>query len=582
MDVNFLQNIAALATVIGLPLLVLSIIVAYLPVWRARQVEKFLERSFGIDSFDPFQIKAAVNFYVDPDCSVLDPSCEDDIRQLVPNRTPLFATMDDFLSDKYEGKHVLILADSGMGKTSFLLNYYARNHKKRKIYRKRIAVIPLGRPNVEEKIRRIEHKNITVLLLDAFDEDTDAIRDHKRRLQQLMEVCADFKRVVLTCRTQFFASEEEIPKETGVAIITPRKAGQGHMYKFYKLYLAPFTDKQVRQYVKKRFPIWQVHKRKAALRIITAIPELSVRPMLLAVVPELLEAKRIATDLYGLYEFMVESWLERENNWIDKNVLRNFSEKLAVDIYHKRHFRKTERISRQELSNLIYVNLAEIERWKLTARSLLNRDAEGNYKFAHRSIMEYLYVTAFIHGRSDCLEKEWTDLMREIFISWASQMVRRQDSKVKTLLQQSDFSLTQLFPIFQKGRDPKNLLRNEILNPSVVRRARTQYSRINPHWSADFIFEGRKDETTFLYDIATDLLFTIPVDNRSATYETRLLFQLSAKDAFKEKDHNNWRAPTLDEFDLLYMINEEIPFADVEFQRKSPSSFKTIPQLVSE
>jgi hypothetical protein len=161
-------------------------------------------------------------------------------------------------------------------------------------------------------------------------------------------------------------------------------------------------------------------------------------------------------------------------------------------------------------------------------------------------------------------------------------MVRRQDSKVKTLLQQSDFSLTQLFPIFQKGRDPKNLLRNEILNPSVVRRARTQYSRINPHWSADFIFEGRKDETTFLYDIATDLLFTIPVDNRSATYETRLLFQLSAKDAFKEKDHNNWRAPTLDEFDLLYMINEEIPFADVEFQRKSPSSFKTIPQLVSE
>jgi hypothetical protein len=464
---------------------------------------------------------------------------------------------------------MLLLADSGMGKTSFLLNYYARNQKKRKTLRRRIVVIPLGRPNVIKKIEGIEHKKDTVLMLDAFDEDTEAIRDHRFRLQQIMEVCADFSRVVLTCRTQFFSSDEEIPKETGVAIVSPRKAGQGRMYKFYKLYLSPFTDLQVKQYLRMRFSFWQYQNRKTALKIIDSIPELSVRPMLLAVVPDLVEKNHAVTDLYDLYEFMVESWLERESNWINKDILRAFSEKLAIDIYQKRDQRKSERISIKELSKLINLEMAEIERWKLTARSLLNRDAEGNYKFAHRSIMEYLYVTAFIKGRTDCLNKEWTDLMRELFVSWIRHETPQQHREiVKKLLQSSDFSHAGLFPLFEKDRESKILSRSEILSPPTVRRVRTQYSRINPIWSTDYVLEVRKDDTTYLYDMASNRLFTIPVDDRCVIddscggYETKSLFLLSAKDAFMEQAHKDWRAPTLDEFDLLYTINEEIPFAD--------------------
>ena len=53
-----------------------------------------------------------------------------------------------------------------------------------------------------------------------------------------------------------------------------------------------------------------------------------------------------------------------------------------------------------------------LDDWKLTRRSLLNRDAVGNYKFAHRSIMEYLFVHKFIQGDKSCVSVEWTDQMK--------------------------------------------------------------------------------------------------------------------------------------------------------------------------
>lgn len=556
------QTYAAIATVVALlPIAGITLIVTYLPVWKAKRVGKNLERSFGADSFDSSQIKAALESYINPDCSMLDPSGEDDSRQLVPFRKPLFETIDDFLSDKYEGKHILLLADSGMGKTSFLLNYYARNQKRGKFKRKRIAIVPLGRPNVINKIERIDNKKTTILMLDAFDEDTEAIQDHRDRLQQLMEACSDFCRVVLTCRTQFFASDEEIPRETGVAIVAPRRAGQGRIYKFYKLYLAPFTDEQVQKYVKKRFPFWQFRKRDEALKIISAIPELSVRPMLLAVVPDLVDANHQVTELYGLYEFMVESWLERESSWIDKDILREFSEMLAVDIFQTRVWRKTERISRQDLSKLIGRDLAEIGTWQLTTRSLLNRDADGNHKFAHRSIMEYLFISAFIKGRTACLKEEWTDLMLELFVSWASREVRQRTGQVNKLLQECDFRCTGLFPLFEKGREPGQLSNTEILTPHAARRVRTKYSRLNTNWSTAFVLEKRQGDMTYICDLSSDLLFTIPVDNRCGNTELMSLFRETRVEVARQLRPNG-RPPTLDEMDLLYLINEAIPFAD--------------------
>lgn len=415
---------AAISGVLGIATLPITVLLGIATIWlklwpivRERRQRNELQKSFGADSYDADQVNASLAHYVRPDCSVIDPAGEEDLRQIISFRKPLFDVFEDYLTKTPLERHVLLLADTGMGKTSFLLNYYAKNRRARASKQKRIAIIPLSRAGAVAKIASIERKNETIIFLDAFDEDIHAIHDHKARLSELMEACADFKRVVISCRTQFFATDDEIPRETGVAIVTPRHVGQGRTYKFYKLYLAPFSERQIRQYLRERYPLWMILKRKRTNRLIKSVFDLAVRPMLLSAIPDLVNQGRDAASVAELYEFLVDAWLQREARWIDAIRLREFSEALAVNIYLNRETRDMERIPAKEAAALLALETSEIETWQLTSRSLVNRDALGNIKFAHRSIMEYLFVRAFFRGEKACLQIEWTDFMKELFFS---------------------------------------------------------------------------------------------------------------------------------------------------------------------
>src|SRR5690606_23496512 len=141
----------------------------------------------------------------------------------------------------------------------------------------------------------------------------EAIKGHRERLFNLMEQCKKFKKVIITCRTQFFPKAEEIPVETGIIKFGPQKAGDKGVYEFWKLYLSPFDDDDVKNYLKKKYPLWKYSERKKALEIAIKIPNLSVRPMLLAYIPDILDSKKDIRLAYQLYEAMVEAWLERES-----------------------------------------------------------------------------------------------------------------------------------------------------------------------------------------------------------------------------------------------------------------------------
>ena len=83
-----------------------------------------------------------------------------------------------------------------------------------------------------------------------------------------------------------------------------------------------------------------------------------------------------------------------------------------MNLYVNRESRRAEHIPREELVHIAREWKIPLDDWKLTGRSLLNRDAVGNYKFAHRSIMEYLFVQKFIHGDKSCGSVGWTDQMK--------------------------------------------------------------------------------------------------------------------------------------------------------------------------
>ncbi|MDZ7302137.1 MAG: DUF1566 domain-containing protein [candidate division KSB1 bacterium] len=504
---------------------------------QQRRTQRLLEKSFGSELYGPETIKSSTRYYIPPNCSSVDPAQEAEIRQVIATEEKLFDTVDKYLAKESPQRHLLLLADSGMGKTSFALNYYARNQHLPKRKRQRMAVVPLGIPDADGYIAKIPDPQNTVLFLDAFDEDTKAIKDHRQRLLELMHACRYFKRVLITCRTQFFPRDEEIPRETGIARVGPRKAGEGATYEFWKLYLSPLNDEQVEEFICQRYSFWRWNKRKEARELVKKIPLLSVRPMLLAYIPDLLESGAHIEYSFQLYEVLVQKWSERESRWVDPETLRQFSERLAIDLYRNRERRGAERIPRSELAVLAKEWDFPLKDWQLSGRSLLNRDAEGNYKFAHRSIMEYLIVKRFTEGDKACRGLEWTDQMNAFFRGILEE--RRIAFDVTTI----DLS-----------RYPLSLRSNPVqeFKEANVRKMLKQHGFFdwNYHKEGEGILHlcevREKDGAKIVLDHATGLMWQQSGSPDSVTYADaeKYIRDLNNK---RFAGYNDWRLPTLEE-----------------------------------
>jgi hypothetical protein len=389
-------------------------LLAFISEARNRQI---LMARISQGSYDKETILQSTQFYISPKCSNIDPAQEEEVRQaLMATRESLFEKIDYFIDQGSSKRHLLILADSGTGKTSFVLNYYAYNLRRRKRKASNLFLVYLGFKDADKRLREHENKNETIVLLDALDEDTKASTNHRMRIRELMDICRDYRRVIITCRTQFFPSDEEIPVETGVAYLGPRKAGEKGVYEFWKLYLSPFDDNDINMYLKRRFPLWQQSERNKARELAFQVKALSARPMLLAHITDVVKSNISIRQTYQLYQLMVNAWLERESTWVKMSDLKEYSELLSVNLYIFREHRGMERIPHDELANLAYDWGIDLSQWQLSGRSLLNRDAQGNYKFAHRSIMEFLFVNRVIQGDNNCSGIILSDQMKSFLI----------------------------------------------------------------------------------------------------------------------------------------------------------------------
>jgi hypothetical protein len=412
-----------IAAIIGAIIAVLTFLIKATPWIKTKMDRRSIKRRVGAESYSANSLKNASRYFVPPLCQDIDPAGGEEPRAVYGVKQKLFDVFDDALGQPEYYKYLILLADSGMGKTTALLNYQRRYLKRWRKPNYNLYLIPLNTPDVDTRIASIPEQENTVLFLDALDEDTLAIVDYVERLRLLLVATTKFRCVLISCRTQFFSKDEELPKETGRIRVEDRRAGQEAEYCFQKIYLSPFTDDQVNQYIKHRYG-FRRKKRKLAVGLVKKMPHLTARPMLLAHLDDVLKSRRNFKYSYQLYQEMIEAWLRREKGMVKEieiNDLRNFSELLAVDLYLNRAERKSERLPKEELATLADHWRIPLDEWKLTGRSLLNRDAEGNYKFAHRSIMEYLFIVRFFHQDKRTLQTEWTDQMH-VFL-W--EMVRK-------------------------------------------------------------------------------------------------------------------------------------------------------------
>jgi hypothetical protein len=453
---------------------------------QAKLIQDQTQWSGTVSDFTKDDITRALKHYVTPDCSQTDPANSADIRKSAGIREQVVKVVDRFIADS-ENRHLLVLADTGMGKTSFCLNYLAhRNRRRIRDQPLNCAVIPLGRPDAIRKIRKIPNPADTILLLDAFDEDVKAIDNSDARLAELLGAASGFGTVIVTCRSQFFKNDLSIPTRTGVAVVRPRRAGVAREYLLETLYLLPFTPRQINQYIGRQFPWWTwggLDRAAKARALVADIPELSVRPMLLVLLPGLVREGRHIQELFDLYRFMTSEWLGREASWIDPNLLTAVSKKLAVFIYTSRKHRATDRVSLVELHKIaLSLNIPE-DRWNyLSARSLLNRDSEGNVKFSHRSIMEFYFVLAAIDGDAKCFKTFWSDFMRELFVSWGNSEVGSEGVERAREILAKNLSGLGLSPLSEPLEGPRDFSARAFLQNSTRRQR-----RISDAWRADSI-----------------------------------------------------------------------------------------------
>ncbi len=364
--------------------------------------------------FSNSDVERATRYYIPTKYQNVAPSEDDEpgryyIASPKDQLIPLFLKKA-FKFGEDDHKFYLILADAGMGKTTLMVNLYLayKNQWKLPWHLKKhdIKLLPLGAPNILEKVKSIEEKGDTILLLDAFDEDIEALHDHDKRMKEILEVAKDFRKIVITSRTQFFPSKKEEPHETGYITY----GDENKEIKFQKLYLSVFDDKDIKKYLRKRFsPFSRLQKKYyKAYKIIKKSPNLMVRPMLLSHIEDLVNSKPDFEFSYQIYEVLINKWIEREASKPGikekygskeryQELLYEFSHQLAIDLYENKENRggyfiaKKEEFGKDTSLSLTdfeedHLQLSEAE---MRSKSLLNRNAIGQYKFSHKSVLEY-------------------------------------------------------------------------------------------------------------------------------------------------------------------------------------------------
>lgn len=304
-----------------------------------------------------------------------------------------FFIHDVFKKDQF-GRYFIILADSGMGKSTFLQMVFLK-YSRKIIRSKSIHFYPLSNKKDISEIRAIKNKYKSIILLDALDEDLYAIENYQKRIEEILVATEDFYKVIITCRTQFFPDECSEPND--IPLI---KYGNGNKkLSFCKLYISAFTDNDIKKFLNKKYR-WHKKQIDKAKIIISKSPDLMTRPMLLTYIDDLLDKNSDFIYITDIYEELIAKWLDREP--ADFELLNQFTRDVVKYMFENNLRALTQDIIHQ----LCKIDEVEIINPILArTRSLLVRNGSGEYKFAHYSLYEYLISYEAIYRDDTIREK---------------------------------------------------------------------------------------------------------------------------------------------------------------------------------
>lgn len=254
--------------------------------------------------FDPISLS---RMYVEPSCQHYNPADKDEDNHAISEiRAPVFKQLNDFFDGKFTSNtdgnnQLLILADAGMGKTSLLVMLKLFHWNGNWPVGIRCELLKLGKDSLD-RINRLSDRHNTILLLDSLDEDPLAWGRLEQRLLELLDHTKNFRRVVISCRTQFFPEGDKDP----FARLGKLEIG-GFICPMF--YLSPFSSLQVEEYLGKKFPPTifermfkkQNQNKVRAYQILEKMHSLRMRPFLLSNIEDLMENPDANWNDYSVY-----------------------------------------------------------------------------------------------------------------------------------------------------------------------------------------------------------------------------------------------------------------------------------------
>lgn len=349
------------------------------------------------------------------------------------NKVLLKDYVDTFIESN--SKALLILGDYGTGKTSFCYNYSLNLLKKfmeedslylpllikLRGYNKAVDinqlltdyfVNKLNMTNFNISSLKLLLKNINVVLIfDGYDEVAKKV-DFDVKFEVLKEICefAEPKtKIILTCRPNFFQNATEF-NEIFQKSYFHYEPGDKPLLNFIENSISELTPNQIKKYINsysddlEKFNL-SVDDMLKTISNTHDLTDLAKRPfllyMILQTLPEILkdmkEKGNRKINAAKLYEIYTDNWIKREERK-NKTLIRRtekeiFCKEIAFELYCtdatslsytkfpetiKKHFKQLQRI--EDIDYFTH---------DIQSCSFLTSDMSGEFKFIHKSFMEY-------------------------------------------------------------------------------------------------------------------------------------------------------------------------------------------------
>ena len=345
----------------------------------------------------------------------------------------IYDPIDKYIEDwinKDDKNHITLLGDYGTGKSSFLLylTYILaksfkddpfnrpipifislKNYNRIKDIKEMILGVLKNDYNIlissSSNFQSLLEDGKIILLLDGFDEmESKSNKDVIiQNFEEITKLVTKKSKVILTSRTHYFKTHSQVKD-----IFNPQydtdllKMIRGN-HRFEIVELLEFNNEQIIEFLQNHVEDYMAMWGK--IKSTYNLEDLSKRPILLEMIirslPALIKAGR-EINSSELYEIYTNIWIKRDD-WRSvmkpdekATIMEELSLHMFLDNIQSVYYTELNHIVLEHFKSKIASSEDEdIFDTDTRTCSFLNRDHDGNYKFVHKSFMEFFVAKKF-------------------------------------------------------------------------------------------------------------------------------------------------------------------------------------------